>query len=212
MLKSFHCQVHDQLEETATSNIMRFFLPLAKNAQHISEKTVYGAIFGAVCRSLGQTEQVAFHSRNIANQLEARLIGQAWFKTSESRQNGQVPQAIAMAELKAGLQDEALCEVDLEADLSKTTEHVRNLWPWTSQLRKRHIQTIYNESHKFLKMVSRGSPCTMIRRVHKAVTWEFLQATIERKEKRILRKSLWKPKSGKKKSKRSKSKTQKKQT
>eukprot|EP00438_Fugacium_kawagutii_P035996 Skav221848 [mRNA] locus=scaffold1115:38502:51211:+ [translate_table: standard] len=209
-IKARFLPVHQRLEQNATESIKRWFLPIAKNAQHIAEKKVYGAIFGAVCRSFGQTEDVAFHSRNIANQLECRLANQKWFETLESLQHGQVPEAIAMAELKADLQDE-LSEPELEADLNSTTEHVRTLWPWTSEVRKRHVQTLQSESYKFLKMACQGSPFASIQRVQKAVTWDYLQASLESKKKRILRKSLWKPRSGKKRSRKSQPKQSKKQ-
>ena len=57
-----------------------------------------------------------------------------------------------------------------EVDLDETTQHIRRLWPMSSQLRRRHIQSLHCETQKFSSTAFAGKPHGSVKRCQPCIT------------------------------------------
>lgn len=179
-------EVPKSLLEFSMARLKDFFLPIAHCASNIAAQTEYSKIFLAIERASKKTDAVTFHAKNMANTLESRYLDRKWHDAKESGHNGLGPGFIYMSHIKAGHGKSTgkMSRDEMEKCLNDTTEHLRNLWPFGSQVRKRHVQSLYCETQKFLKMARQGSAFATICRVQKGITWESLLRAHEHRERR----------------------------
>lgn len=179
-------EVPKTLLDFSMARLKDFFLPIANCASNIAAQKEYSGIFLAIEKASKKTDAVTFHAKNMANTLESRYLDCKWHAAPESAHNGLGPGFRHMSHIKAGHGKctGKMTREAMEECLNETTQHLRNLWPFGSQVRKRHVQSLYCETQKFLKMARQGSAFATICRVQKGITWESLHRTHEQRERR----------------------------
>lgn len=176
-------QVQHEVLLFAMNAVNKYFLPLADGACKLASSSTYEELYGRLLANSRQTPEAPFHAKNIANTLEGRLFAESWDNTQEAYANGLGPGFRFMAHIKRGhgKVDGKLARGSLEADLRESTEYIRSMWPWGTQVRQRHIQGLYCECQKFLMTALRGWPHASVARTLQSITRETLLSLAARK-------------------------------
>ena len=165
--------------------LSRFYFPLAGEARKISLLTAYEDLFSTVVRAGRRTPAADFHAKNISNAMESVLLGSEWHSTAESPENGVGPGAAMFAGIISGKGKTAVGNV--AGLLQAATRHVRRVWPWLSQIRVRHVQSLFCECQKLLMCARKGSLLGTTTRVKSRITVKSLRALLQRKQRQKIR-------------------------
>ncbi len=176
-------QVTTSLSTFAMNNLKKFFDGIATRSLEIAGKETYEEIYEAIVSFSWPTKEVQFHAKNMANTLELKLV-ESWMKTPESLKNGLGPGFRCMCHVMQGegKYGQSLSMEEMEGMLAQSTEKIQAVWPWESQLRQRHVQSVYCEAQKVLCMARQGCVLGTISRAHSQITQESLQKIASRQK------------------------------
>ena len=124
----------------------------------LASSTSYSELYERLKTSqLPQTEN-QFHAKNLANLWECWAW--PWTLQQETASTGIGPGARQLAHIRAfyGKRDNCLSEVDLRKHIDDAVCFLQSNWPWSSQPKRRHVQSIFCEMQKFLFCAFHGHP------------------------------------------------------
>lgn len=152
--------------------LKRFAFGVLAGANAIAACYRYEDLYTTILSLLPTTKAAGFHAKNIANLLEHRLFGLPWHSACESEQNGVGPGCHYFAHMRHGHGKKigVLGELAVAADVSEQMTRLRSVWPWKSQIRFRHVQSLFCDLQKFVQGARRGYPLTTCSRKRSVIT------------------------------------------
>ncbi|CAJ1390797.1 unnamed protein product [Effrenium voratum] len=177
-------EVKQELLNLALKCIQTYALPVACQKDICDARSYRRKLYTVISRYMhkGSSEK-GFHSKNLANSLEPFFFKAAWYETKESVCNGLGPGFRQFAHIRQGYgkRKDILNTKQLDRELDYITKYVRDRWPWSSEVRKRHVQAVCCEVQKLLFVLKYGRPASTFSRRTAQITMTSLAGLVAKK-------------------------------